>query len=130
MVTEENLCRQVNESRGNRQGDSAFFRSIGRNPLEIEQGRYLGGRADMGAMVACSQLSGLPEGVHEIYQTVFPDTWKQRNLYYCVASGNRTLAHKILSNDDNYRTGFNHLHIGVLEVSLQLYCHTLIITAK
>lgn len=103
----------MNESRGNRQGNSAFFRYPTFVPLEVDIDR-LKHTLDVRAW-AIIQDSRVKPHMLESFISAQGYNLYQKAFYFCVASGNQCLAAKIVSSS-KYGTGFNHLHANVLQV--------------
>lgn len=105
----------MNEARGNRQGDSAFFRTAGKNPLEVDINRQPEGE-DVHRWMPSLQDCNLPENMAGLFSTGRNNYYlTQKGFYFTVASGNRALAANFVKRSAA-RTGFNHLHSQVLQV--------------
>ena len=107
----------MNESRGNRQGDSAFFRYMQRCTLEIDISR-LNESINNIALLAGAQHPDTPASVSKfVTQFGYAAFWEGKGFYFTVASGNWKVAGKLIE-DPRYRTGLSHLHVNVLNVSI------------
>ncbi|KAI9264234.1 hypothetical protein BDA99DRAFT_51448 [Phascolomyces articulosus] len=114
---------KVNESRGNRQGNSAFYRKSQKNILEVDISRLNEGHISIAIMNALQNTELDPDMVDFMKTGISNPTgayraWsvfmEQKGLYYCVASGNRAAAAAIMERIQ-YRSGFNTIHANVLK---------------
>ena len=111
----------MNESRGNRQGNSAFYRNSQKNQLEVDISRLSDGLQSITILNAL-QNTDLDPDMADFIKTgiTFYRPWstfiEQKGFYFTVASGNWAVAGVIIERIQ-YRSGFNHLHANVLTVS-------------
>lgn len=110
--------RKVNESRGNRQGNSAFYREPVTDPMNIEYRRRKPQQNEMTVLstLTKTQLTDHPHVMDTLYLAKCNGLIGLDLIYYSVASGNHLLAAKIIE-DHTHTTWFNHLHINTLKVS-------------
>ena len=112
---------KVNESRGNRQGNSAFYRNSLKNQLEVDIARLNEGLQSITILNAL-QNTDLDPDMADFIKTGLTGyrPWsmfvEQKGFYFTVASGNWAVAGAIIQRIQ-YRSGFNHLHTNVLTVS-------------
>ena len=113
----------MNESRGNRQGNSAFYRASRKNLLEVDICRLNEG-LQRTAILGALQTPGLDPDMVDFVKSNHSATgygpsmfMEQKGFYFTVSSGNWDAAGAIV-NQIQYRSGFNHLHTNVLSVSL------------
>lgn len=111
--------RQVQESRGNRLGNSAFYgKSVGSLPrksfLNVENGMAQTG---LNAYMPFLNKDIFKEpDVIDNFMNIEP--CGPFEVYFVVASGSRMLASKLIQHrvDLSGRSTFNHLHLEVLKV--------------
>ncbi|KAG0181661.1 hypothetical protein DFQ29_007537 [Apophysomyces sp. BC1021] len=107
--------RKVNESRGNRQGDSAFYRSPVRDLMDVDGARFNLNENDT-AIVRCFQHSDemrREDILGCLDKAAFNNYTQNEAIYLAVASGNGIFAAKHLEQHWP-NTWYNHLHIGAL----------------
>ncbi|KAI9010901.1 ankyrin repeat-containing domain protein [Phycomyces nitens] len=107
--------RQVSESRGNRQGDAAFFRESDHIPLEVDFVKHLRYSSHGIEILPCFHNSVLmmkKETIHSL-ELACTRLWSDKGIYMLVASGNYKAAGNLLK--EHYDPAhYNHLHTDVL----------------
>ncbi|KAL0085941.1 ankyrin repeat-containing domain protein [Phycomyces blakesleeanus] len=107
--------RQVAESRGNRQGDAAFFRETDHIPLEVDFAKHMRRTSRFIEILPCLQKSSLMLKNETIgaLEVAASEVWSEKGVYILVASGNYKAAGTLIKDtyDPSY---YNHLHIDVL----------------
>ncbi|KAI8149897.1 ankyrin repeat-containing domain protein [Fennellomyces sp. T-0311] len=109
---------KVNESRGNRQGNSAFYRTSCKNILEVDISRLSEMLTSINVLAAL-QTAGLDPDMVDFVKTngrTLSMFMEQKGFYYTVSSGNWDAAGAIIKQIQ-YRAGLNHLHTNVLTLS-------------
>lgn len=115
------LYRQVEVSRGNRQGDTAFYHEY-RYSREL-----LTFHTDLDGKLGRSSLSNIMPYISTptLHQLNVIQTLKAHirtgpaEVYYAVESGNRLLASALMGSDFCEKTPFNTIHMETLKVSTQ-----------
>ncbi|KAG0800420.1 hypothetical protein G6F22_002250 [Rhizopus arrhizus] len=111
--------RQVQESRGNRQGDSAFYH--GSNVMCQEYKLQLDIDFQLSREVIKGFMSHITKPVFQEMSTInsfkanIYDSSYPRCIYYTVEAGSRKLACELMQTDSFGRTTFNTLHVETLK---------------
>ncbi|KAI9315379.1 hypothetical protein BX666DRAFT_396971 [Dichotomocladium elegans] len=110
--------RKVNESRGNRQGNRAFFRNAETNLLDVDMLRLGISTLDHSILAAMQEecvTDDMADVVCSTRNAVCGNYfWEGIGIYFCVASGNwQTAGNLIIAS--RQESNFNHLHIQVLK---------------
>ncbi|KAI7872163.1 ankyrin repeat-containing domain protein [Spinellus fusiger] len=107
--------RTVSESRGNREGDAAFYRRTTDNPMEIDTNKCL--KSDIFAknIMSCThELPSLSErNIIDSMMMAEPNIWNGVAIYFLAASGNYLATASIIEGKFD-PTWYNHLHISTL----------------
>ncbi|KAF7723583.1 hypothetical protein EC973_001824 [Apophysomyces ossiformis] len=108
--------RKVNESRGNRQGNSAFYKQTGKDLMDVDYGRIYIRPNDL-SILSCLHYPDhmQDQQVMDCFEKAsFVEDGTNEAHYFIVASGNGILAAKRF--EQNWQEGwYNHLHIGALK---------------
>jgi hypothetical protein len=108
------VYRQVNESRGNRQGNSAFYHTAGHEDFNVDY------KFHPDYMDECLALLHTPlVETPSVLNCLLQFNSNSYFLYYVVASGSHTVAVKLLDEKKD-SSGFNMLHHAVLLVKSPL----------
>lgn len=109
------LPRRVEESRGNRVGNSAFYRDQNSNRTFMNLENQIQGSSLHSFMSYISKDAFRDKKVIDNYLVHFNNG--SYDVYYAVASGSRRLAKSLLAHvNSTERSTFNHLHDEVLKV--------------
>ncbi|RUS22547.1 hypothetical protein BC937DRAFT_88542 [Endogone sp. FLAS-F59071] len=110
--------RAVNESRGNREGNTAFYKKNETEPMEVhsQKGRLFNNVRMLTVLYAMRDPRTTPDMVDLLMleDVAFKEYVTQWGLYEAAAAGNRALAAHLVENMMN-GFGFNHLHMEVLK---------------
>ncbi|KAI9498385.1 ankyrin repeat-containing domain protein [Zychaea mexicana] len=109
---------KVNESRGNRQGNSAFYRNSQKNLMAVDISRLNESLISINVLEALQNTALDPDMADFVKSATnlvrgCSMFMEQKGFYYCVASGNWNVAGSII-NHIQYRSGFNTVHTNVL----------------
>ncbi|CAO3639521.1 unnamed protein product [Cunninghamella echinulata] len=113
-----NAMRKVNESRGNRQGNSAFYRESIPDPMNVEFIKVRDSKFTEMTVLSClthTNLTCLPNVIENLYLTKCNNLAGVDLVYFAVASGNNILASKLME-EYKQMPWFNHLHIDTLKL--------------
>lgn len=115
--------RQVQVSRGNRQGDSAFYDNLNTQSEDYKI------QVDLDTQLSCENIQGFMSYISkpsfEELETIY--SYKQHvnsspiDVYYAAVAGNRKLVSHLIQTDFQGRSPFNSLHVETLAVSLFIY---------
>lgn len=111
--------RTVNESRGNREGNTAFYKKNETEPMEVhnQKGKSFNNVRMLTVLYAMRDPRTTPDMVDLLMleDEGFREYVTQWGLYEAAAAGNRALAAHLVENMMN-GFGFNQLHMEVLKV--------------
>ncbi|KAG1474111.1 hypothetical protein G6F56_000547 [Rhizopus delemar] len=108
--------RQVQVSRGNRQGDSAFYDNLNTQSEDYKI------QVDLDTQLSCENIQGFMSYISkpsfEELETIY--SYKQHvnsspiDVYYAAVAGNRKLVSHLIQTDFQGRSPFNSLHVETL----------------